>query len=52
MKKIAILGFGNEGRAVFDFLKKTGDLRNKDVWILDRSEKLKLPKGEQRPQSG
>ncbi len=45
MKKIAILGFGNEGRAVFDFLKKTGGLRNKDVWILDRSENLKLPKG-------
>ena len=45
MKKIAILGFGNEGRAVFKFLKREKELKDKEVWILDRSEKVKAPEG-------
>lgn len=44
-KQIAILGFGNEGRAVFKFLKREKELEDKNVWILDRSEKVKIPKG-------
>ena len=45
MKKIAILGFGNEGRAVFKFLKRERELKDKEVWILDKSEKVKVPRG-------
>lgn len=45
IRKIAILGFGNEGQAVLKFLKREGELKNSEVWILDKSEKVTAPRG-------
>jgi len=42
MQKIAILGFGLEGKSVLKFLKK--DKKKKEIWILDSNEKIKLPR--------
>ena len=44
-RKIGILGFGNEGRAVLRFLKRNKALKDAEVWILDKSEKIKIPAG-------
>lgn len=41
--KIAILGFGREGRAVLKFLKK--NKIDKEIWILDEDLKIKAPAG-------
>lgn len=38
--KIAILGFGREGRAVYKFLKKHRDYKNAEVWVLDKNSSL------------
>lgn len=43
--KIAILGFGGEGRAVYKFLKREGALKKNELWILDRAETLEVPNG-------
>lgn len=44
-KPIAILGFGGEGRAVLKFLKKSKKFRGREIWVLDKSPRLDLPKG-------
>jgi len=41
---IAILGFGNENKALFNFLKKDKAYKNAEFWILDKNENLKIPK--------
>lgn len=38
--KIAILGFGREGRAVLKFLKKSPQYKNAEIWILDRNPEV------------
>ncbi|MEK7507870.1 MAG: UDP-N-acetylmuramoyl-L-alanine--D-glutamate ligase [Patescibacteria group bacterium] len=43
--KLAILGFGREGKSVFKFLRRMKALRGDEVWILDRNPKIKIPKG-------
>lgn len=43
--KIAILGFGREGRSVLGFLKKSKKLRNAELWVLDQNPKVKIPRG-------
>jgi len=52
MLKIAILGFGREGKSVFQFLQKRGLTRintqidadkKPEIWILDKNPKFKLP---------
>ena len=40
-KKIAIVGFGKEGRALANFLKKK---KIKEIYILDKNPKIKIPK--------
>lgn len=40
--KIAILGFGREGRAVLEFIKKSPKYDFAEIWILDQSSKLKI----------
>lgn len=45
IRKIGILGFGNEGCAVLKFLKGNKELKDTEVWILDKSEKIKIPAG-------
>ena len=44
-KKIAILGFGKEGRSSYRFLKRTAEFRNAEIWILDSDKKIKVPSG-------
>ncbi len=34
--KIAILGFGREGKAVLKYLKKSAQYKNAEIWILDK----------------
>lgn len=48
--KIAILGFGNEGRSLLHYLKKSPQYKDADIWILDKNtaltaelKRLKLP---------
>ncbi|MEK9166435.1 MAG: UDP-N-acetylmuramoyl-L-alanine--D-glutamate ligase, partial [Patescibacteria group bacterium] len=40
--RIAIIGFGVEGRALFFYLKRQGE---RDITILDQNKKLALPRG-------
>ena len=42
--KIAILGFGEEGRAVLQFLRRSPHFKEKEIWVLDRNPKLKVPR--------
>ena len=43
-KKLAILGFGREGQAVFKFIKKDKEFKDFDVFILDKNKNIKIPK--------
>src|SRR3989338_6012234 len=40
MKKIAILGFGREGQAIFEYLSAKNE-----ITVLDQNQKIKPPKG-------
>ncbi len=44
-KKIAILGFGREGKAVWKFLKTSPDYRGTEIVIFDHNPKVKVPGG-------
>lgn len=44
-KLVAIIGFGREGVAVLKFIKTQKEFKNHEIWILDKSTKVKLPKG-------
>jgi UDP-N-acetylmuramoylalanine--D-glutamate ligase len=51
--KIAILGFGREGKSLLNFIQKRGltlpgkrlNAAKKEIWVLDRNPRLKIPKG-------
>jgi len=48
--KIAIVGFGREGRSIYKFLKSRIGLKQygrPEIFILDRDKKIKVPKGAQ-----
>ena len=45
MKKIAIAGFGREGRSVLKFLKSSPEFRGSEIWVLDEKHILKIPNG-------
>lgn len=45
IKKLAIIGLAREGLAVLKFIKKQKEFKNYEIWILDKSSKVKLPKG-------
>jgi UDP-N-acetylmuramoylalanine--D-glutamate ligase len=42
--RIAILGFGREGKSVLRFLKKTPAYQGAEIWILDESTDIKVPR--------
>jgi UDP-N-acetylmuramoylalanine--D-glutamate ligase len=42
--KIAIIGFGKEGKSSYKFLKKLNTYKNAEFWILDSDKNTKLPK--------
>lgn len=44
-KKVAIIGLGREGLAVLKFIKGQKEFKNHEIWILDKSTKVKLPRG-------
>ena len=44
MTKIAILGFGREGRSVLEFIKREPEFRGAEIWILDE-KKQAVPRG-------
>lgn len=44
-KKIAILGFGEEGKALFKFLRTSPEFKNNEIWILDKNREIKIPRG-------
>lgn len=44
-KPIAILGFGREGRSIYDFLRKHPKHRKAEIWVLDRNTELTVPRG-------
>jgi len=44
-KKIAILGFGREGRSTLKFLKRMPEFRGAELWILDKNADTKIPRG-------
>ena len=39
--KIAIIGFGDEGRSLLAFLKKSPSYKKAEIWVLDRNESLR-----------
>ncbi|MDO8664505.1 MAG: UDP-N-acetylmuramoyl-L-alanine--D-glutamate ligase [Candidatus Liptonbacteria bacterium] len=43
--KIAILGFGREGRSILKFLKKDKEFKKAEVCIVDKKSTIKLPRG-------
>lgn len=43
--KIAILGFGREGKAIFNFLKKSKEYKKSQIWILDKNQYIQIPAG-------
>jgi len=43
--KIAILGFAREGHSILEFLKKDKEFKDTEIWILDKSPKVKIPAG-------
>ena len=45
MKKIAILGFGREGKSVLKFIMRAPEFRGAEIWVLDKSAGIKLPRG-------
>ncbi|OGZ00703.1 MAG: hypothetical protein A3A43_00720 [Candidatus Liptonbacteria bacterium RIFCSPLOWO2_01_FULL_56_20] len=49
--KIAILGFGREGQSLFRFLRKEPRFRTAEIWILDKNERIAIPRGA-RTQTG
>ncbi len=40
--RIAILGFGREGRAILKYLKKNKAYKNAEIWILDHSQSYEV----------
>ncbi|MBI1960800.1 MAG: UDP-N-acetylmuramoyl-L-alanine--D-glutamate ligase [Candidatus Liptonbacteria bacterium] len=44
-KKIAIVGFGAEGRATLKLIRRDPAYRHAEVWVLDRNATLSLPRG-------
>src|SRR3989344_7457114 len=42
--KIAILGFGREGRAVLEFIRKSPKYNFAQIWVLDQNSKIQVPK--------
>jgi UDP-N-acetylmuramoylalanine--D-glutamate ligase len=44
-KLIAIVGFGREGVAILKFVKAQKEFKKHEIWILDKSTKIKLPRG-------
>lgn len=46
--KIAILGYGREGRAVLDFLKRNPKYDFARIWILDRNPALNISREDRR----
>jgi UDP-N-acetylmuramoylalanine--D-glutamate ligase len=44
-RRIAILGFGREGRATLAFIKKQRGFRGAEIWILDKDRRTKLVPG-------
>ena len=38
--KLAILGFGDEGKSLLSYLKKSPQYKNADIWILDKNTAL------------
>ncbi len=43
--KIAILGFGEEGRSLWNYLKKNPKYRKAEIWVLDKDPKTRVPRG-------
>jgi len=43
--KIAVLGFGREGRSLFRFLRRDRAHRGAELWILDRAASTVVPRG-------
>ena len=39
-RRVAILGFGREGKAVLNYLKKSPQYKKAEIWILDRNPKV------------
>jgi len=42
--RVGIIGFGKEGRSLFNYLKKSKKYKNSDFWILDKNPKIEIPK--------
>ncbi|HEY4506413.1 MAG TPA: Mur ligase family protein [Candidatus Paceibacterota bacterium] len=45
MKKIAIMGFGVEGRATFEFLKNSGGFGDDEIYVFDDDPDIQVPEG-------
>lgn len=43
--KIAVLGFGREGKAVLEFIRKSPKYDFAQIWVLDKNSKIKVPAG-------
>ncbi len=43
--KVAILGFGREGKSVLNFLRRSPKFQLAETWVLDANSKTKIPPG-------
>jgi UDP-N-acetylmuramoylalanine--D-glutamate ligase len=43
--KIALLGFEREGQSTLRFILRDPEFRDAQIWVLDKKENLKVPKG-------
>ncbi len=43
--KVGLLGFGREGQSLLKFIKARRGFRGAEIWILDKNEAIKVPKG-------
>ena len=43
--KIAIIGFGREGKSVLSFLRRTPEFAGEDIWVLDQKRPEAIPEG-------
>ncbi len=43
--KIAVLGFGVEGRSLLNFLKHNHLYKNSEIWVLDSNKSIIVPRG-------
>ena len=46
--RIAIIGYGREGKSLFRFIRRSPQFRGAELWVLDKDPRVKVPRGVRR----